>query len=182
MPKLKYLKYSALFPNTRIFGFEEVMDNLNRELEAIENRTMGGGIKAIAFIREQTEMKEPLTPMDLANLSNSWFVVTATSVPSGRGTAKFKDNKRTGLTAARLATEHNSTVEEAKAIVKAMEGVKYKILMFGYSANYALWVHENIGAENWKRPGSDSKWLETHMKRNTGKIIQIIKENAKIRS
>jgi len=181
MPKLKYLKYSALFPNTRVFGFEEVMDNLNRELEGLQNKTMGGMIKAVAFIRERTEMKKPLTPMDLSNLSNSWFVVTATGVPDGRGTSKFKDNKRTGLTAAKLASEHVAAVEEARAIVKSMEGTKNKIVMFGYSANYAMWVHENVDAEHWKRTGSGPKWLEIHIKRSSGKIIQIIKENSKIK-
>jgi len=47
-------------------------------------------------------------------------------------------------------------------------------IMFGYSANYALWVHEMVDAKNWTRPGSGPKWLEASINRNHDTLLQII--------
>jgi hypothetical protein len=60
----------------------------------------------------------------------------------------------------------------------------------GYTANYGGFVHEMIGAnfnparrqgKAIRRAGAGPKWLETHIKNNTGKIVQIVKDNAQIR-
>lgn len=47
-------------------------------------------------------------------------------------------------------------------------------LRFGYSANYALWVHEMMEATNWTRSGSGAKWLEKSINRNHDTFINII--------
>ena len=59
-------------------------------------------------------------------------------------------------------------------------------MRFGFSANYAMYVHERVeGAPwgegtvediNWNEPGSGPKFLEAAMKRNTDKILLIMKE------
>ena len=181
MAKLKYLKYSGLWPNTKVEGLEEVMNNLNLQLENIEGKTMAGMIKAAAHIRVQTETKRPLTPVDYGNLKASWFVVTAKSIVAGRGTSGFKDNKKNGIKAATLIDDHLQMLEEGQGKVASLElGNNGKFLMFGYSANYAIFVHENMEVENWSRKGSGPKWLETHVKRNTKKMLDIITLNAKI--
>lgn len=163
--------------NTNSYQTEQIilMRNLNREIEGIKARSMKGLIMAAAYIRNDTEKTAPLTPVDLGNLRVSWFVVTATDIPVGKGSSQFK-----GAKAGILATEHAMTVTEGQSIMASQSSGKKKFLMMGYSANYALWVHENIGA-NFKRPNAGPKWLEASIKRNQVKIVQIIKDNAQIK-
>lgn len=48
-------------------------------------------------------------------------------------------------------------------------------LMMGFSANYALWVHEMYDRPvNWTIPGSGPKFLEAAVNRNRDKILQIV--------
>ena len=68
----------------------------------------------------------------------------------------------------------------SQAEVRSKETAKMKLLMMGYTANYALWVHENIGAK-FKRPGSGPKWFEAAIKRNANNIVNIVKDNAKVK-
>ena len=51
-------------------------------------------------------------------------------------------------------------------------------LRMGFTAEYAWYVHEMIGA-NYKRPGAGAKFFEASLKRNAGKILDVIKEEAK---
>jgi hypothetical protein len=56
----------------------------------------------------------------------------------------------------------------------------------GFSANYAVYVHEMLASAtgnpiNWSRPGSGPKFFQSALRRNTDKILQIIKENAKVK-
>lgn len=53
------------------------------------------------------------------------------------------------------------------------------ILFLGFSAEYAVFVHEMIGA-NFKRPGAGAKFFEASIKRNKPKILQAIREKARI--
>ena len=53
-------------------------------------------------------------------------------------------------------------------------------LHFGFSANYAIFVHENIGAK-FNRPGAGAKFFEASLKRNEKEILAIIAKNAKVR-
>lgn len=58
--------------------------------------------------------------------------------------------------------------------------------MMGFTANYAIFVHEmtdeNTGKKiNWKRPRSGAKFFEKALYRNKEKILQIMRDNAKIR-
>lgn len=60
-------------------------------------------------------------------------------------------------------------------------------LHIGFSANYALFVHEMIDEEgtgskiNWNRPRSGPKFLEQSLKRNQKEILQIIAKHSKIK-
>lgn len=53
-------------------------------------------------------------------------------------------------------------------------------LMIGFSANYAVFVHENVGA-NFQRPGAGAKFFEASLNRNHKQILDIIKQEAKVR-
>lgn len=53
------------------------------------------------------------------------------------------------------------------------------VIKFGFSANYALWVHEMVDA-NFHRNGSGAKFLEAHLMQNHNEVLRIIGENARI--
>lgn len=57
---------------------------------------------------------------------------------------------------------------------------KQSVIKFGYSANYALYVHEMIGPTKWSRPNSGAKWFEYAIKRNVNRILHIIGKRARI--
>ena len=166
-------------------GEEVVMANLNKELEGIKSRSMKGLIMAAAFIRDKTEKTPPLTPVDYGNLRDSYFVVTATSTPVGAGKHAFK-----GPNAAQMASEHGSVLSESQGMVASQSTATKKFLIMGYSANYSGFVHEmiyaNFNPEKRKgkairREGAGPKWLETHIKNITKKLVQIVKDNAQIK-
>jgi len=58
-------------------------------------------------------------------------------------------------------------------------------LLIGFSANYAVFVHEMVDKEgkkiNWNRPGSGAKFFEAALSRNTKLILQTIRDNAHIK-
>lgn len=56
---------------------------------------------------------------------------------------------------------------------------KVPMLTIGYHANYAAFVHEMIGA-SFKRPGAGPKWFQSAIRRNTGNIVKIIQQEARI--
>lgn len=49
------------------------------------------------------------------------------------------------------------------------------IVKMGFTANYALLVHEAVGKNiKWGRPGSGPKFFESSLKRNKATILRII--------
>ena len=61
------------------------------------------------------------------------------------------------------------------------EGKKHGLLM-GFSANYALWVHEMVGSDiHWTKEGSGPKFLESAINRNHDEILQILADKSKIK-
>lgn len=156
-------------------GMEVVMSNLNTQLTGIKVRSMKGLVMAAAHIRNETEQTPPLTPVDLGNLRASWFVVTPTSVAVGKGIGQFK-----GPNAAKLSTEHTSNVMEAQGMTASQSNATKQFITMGYGVEYSGFVHEMVGA-NFKRSSAGPKWLESAIKNNIGKIVQIVKENSQIK-
>ena len=184
--RLKKLKYSALFPNTHVFGFEEMMENLQLEVKKIEGASIQGLIKAAAMIREDTERTPYITPLDLGNLRSSWFVTTAQGkMPNDKWNTGFRNVKREKgsnvpskltATAARMATDHVAAVAENKARCVSAAAVGRIMLVMGYSAHYAVYVHENVEAK-FKRSGSGAKWFQEAVYRNRDKVLDVIRKN-----
>lgn len=61
------------------------------------------------------------------------------------------------------------------------------VVVLGFTANYAAWVHELTddkakgGKVNWSRPGSGPKFFEKALERNHAAILKEIHDEAKIR-
>lgn len=171
----------------RIKGVTQVFTNMNREIEAIEGRSLAGLIKGAALIRNETEHGDIKTPVDTGNLRASYFTVTSTGKSrvgrsnirkDGTVAPKFKGDK-----ADEMMVHHTATISEmqgkAGALASAANG---PFLILGYSANYAMWVHEMIGPNIvFKRAGSGPKWFEYAVKKQKDNIIKVIQENARIK-
>lgn len=157
--------------------FRNILNNLNAEIAQIKVRSAKGLIMAAAHIRVETEKTPYITPLDLGNLRASWFIVSAkgkTGDPIGKS-EKFKGPK-----ASELSSDYVATIAEGQGEVASYgKGVA---VMMGYSANYAMWVHEMIGATFHRKGGqSGPKWFESAVYRNKDKIVQIVKGNAQIK-
>jgi hypothetical protein len=181
--KLKRLKYSALFPNTHVYGMEQVMENLQAQIAMIKGASIQGLIKAAMMIREDTEKTPYITPLDLGNLRSSWFITTAQGkIKNDKWNTGFRNIAGKGIRntrkvdASRMATDHVSAITESKGRCVSASLTGKEMLVMGYSANYAVYVHENMNA-NFKRDGSGAKWFQEAVNRNSGKILKIIGQN-----
>jgi hypothetical protein len=181
--------YPKQFPNTHVQGFEDVMNNLNAEIIKIKGASMKGLIESAILIRRDTEKVPVKTPVDLGNLRASWFVVTTTGKqPNDQWNTGFRNSRsdkrqgsasKTSATAARMISDRANAITEMSARAKSFAGTQ--VLIMGYSANYAVYVHENMTATKWKKKSSGPKWFQEAVFRNSSKILGIIKKNVEIR-
>lgn len=151
-------------------GLERVIHNLNKEIKAIEGRSLKGLIRAGIIVRRDMEFTSPIIPVDLGNLRSSFFTVTSKGATTDRG-GGFK-----GPRAGELAAGHSAAIGAAKG---AIQGDKPKLTL-GFSANYAVHVHENIGAI-FQRPGAGAKFFQAAFRRNKDRILEVIREEAQIK-
>lgn len=143
------------FGTQGIKGFDKVKQNLQKEINRIDGATMGGIIAAVAEVRVDMDKTPPLIPVDTGNLRASWTT-------------------------------------------KPVQFHKIKGLIFGFMANYALWVHEMVDAdfkstrfrygpgegkkrEYTPREGAGAKFFESALVRNYDRILEIIRNRAKIK-
>jgi hypothetical protein len=149
-------------------GLEKLMVNLNREIEKIKGKTMKGYIEAAIVVRRGCEKDNPTVPVDWGNLRNSWFTTTGKAESSGL----FKGKK-----GGEISAQHSAVKAKYKA--EANKNPE-PMMILGFSANYATFVHENMEA-HFQRPGSGAKFLETSIANNKEKILSLIRDNAQIR-
>ena len=155
----------------RLRGMRKVMRNLKTELNKIEGKTLQGLIEAAIIIRRDMAHTPPKVPVDVRNLEASWFTVTSGGKVTAGTSPDFKGNDSN-----EMAADHSKIVSTATALIT---GNKTPVVIMGFSANYAIFVHENVGA-NFKRPGSGAKFLEAALKRNEKNILETVAKSAKI--
>ena len=158
--------------------FAVIMKNLNAEIKKIPGRSLKGLIESSIIIRRDTEDTSPITPVDKGNLRASWFTVSIQGKvedPVG-SSGHFKDNKKAGIKASQMKSEHSTLIAECQSMTAGEEPV----VIMGYSANYAAPVHEMMGA-NFQRLGAGPKWFETAVYRNKDKILKTVAKNAYIK-
>jgi len=155
--------------SVELIGIEDVLKNINKEFKAMQIRIFSGLIVSAIIVRRSMEETEPLIPIDLGNLRASWFTVTRLEAPVV--TMAF-----IGDDAAKMAIDHAISITDAKQDVDQDSD---PVLILGFSANYALWVHEMVDAI-FQRPGAGAKFLEAALKRNKNAILRAIADSAKI--
>jgi hypothetical protein len=156
--------------NPSLKGLDKVMQNLNKEIQKIANQTPAGLITASIIIQRATEKESPKTPVDTSNLRGSFFRVVTGFPTDNKGRFQGKD-------AGTLSAEYASAITQFKSDVEAR---RFPTLILGFSANYAIWVHENMEAK-FQRPGAGPKFLEEAVNNNKGLILNAIRDNVKIK-
>jgi len=161
-------------------------------VDKIDGATEAGVIKAAMFIRRRSQK---LTPVRLGNLRASAYVIgSGLNDPPEASGGGFK-----GDDAGNMEVGH----KEEKLRVKGqtqMLARRGPVAAVGYSAVYALSVHENpksgaaggsAAADLARQPGSgvplstihskrgQFKFLEQPLKENEGRILDIIKREAR---
>ena len=161
---------------TRVEGINAVLKKLEESISIIEERVTAGLIRGAIIIRRSMEKESPLTPVDTGNLRHSFFVLSSSE---GADLSKLVDGRSfKGPDAQRLASEHQNAVSQEESV---LAGSDRPTVALGYSAYYAWFVHENLVATNWQRPGSGPKFLESAIKNNEDAVLSVIaKEVSKI--
>ena len=167
--------------NSRVEGIDVVLEKLNIEIMKLKGNVIGGMLEAAIHIRRETEkMGNIMTPVDLGNLRVSWYVVSSKGLqadPIGvSGQFKNRPFKKMQIKASQMKAEHASEISNARAAVSANKDM----VILGYSANYAIFVHENMNAVFQQKDGrtAGAKWFEAALRNNQTKILEIIKKKA----
>lgn len=174
--------YIKKYPNTNVAGFEEVMTNLNKAISKMKGDVERGMVNAAFMIRGETEKTSPATPLDYSNLRASWFITYSKGASKDplAFSGHFRNNPRRKITASQFSGWHKAAIAEA-SVMSAINPRKATVVM-GYSANYAMWVHEMIGANFTDRdPEAGPKWFQEAMDRNQGRILEIIAKTSIIK-
>ena len=143
----------SIKPNTGLKGMDIVLSNLNKEIKAIEGRTMKGLIQGAIIIHTDMEKTPPLIPIDTGNLRASWF------------TSTFREGRKFGLT---IGFGANYALFVHEMIGPAKPGWKYG---------------PGKGKKRWYIPRADAgpKFFEASLKRNKDLVLKEIADNAAIK-
>jgi len=177
-------------PRSNIEAIDKWTSFFNRKVSEIEGRSLAGLLKCAALIRNETEHGDVKTPRRTGNLINSWFVV------SGRGRIIAGGGKKhraeaggpfSGPDGARVAGEHSAMLSDMEK--RAMSNAKSNdgpVVIMGYSAFYALYVHEMHGTESgkeihWTRKGSGPSWFYKALIKQEPNMLKIIADNVKMK-
>lgn len=175
-------------PRTSLEGVDRVMSEINRRVNKFVNYgSLSGILKAIALVRRDMDKSYPKIPIDYGNLRASFFVVSSSGkIAVGGGkehSATGASGKFVGPKAAQIASDHVTTLSEMQPLVKGLsKSFGGPFAAFGFSANYAMWVHEMWDPGiHWKRPQSGPGYFVAHLEKNKDKMFQVIRDNSKIK-
>ena len=172
-------------------SLRKVMKQLTEAAANIKKVSVQGMIEAAILVRRDMEKTEPKTPIDTGNLKHSFFITTVLGT-DGKGNFR-------GENSSEMKSNHEQVTTEASMKVKT---VKHPVLIMGYSANYALWVHEaewaNFKGQQDKikrtksgkvtdatkkytrREGAGAKWFEYAIQRNGAAMLKAMAKEMKI--
>jgi len=166
---MKNFNVSGYKKGDGIKGIQQVMDNIGKEYIKIKSKSIDALTTCAEIIHHDVEHIPPITPADTGNLRASFYATTIK-------TTSKQIKSFTGDEAGKRKSERNTDIACAKAIVSKS---KDPILILGFSANYALKVHENYGL-NFKRPNSGAGFLVSSLKNNENRLIQILQQQIKV--
>lgn len=172
-------------------GLDKVIANLNKEAGKIKGLTRKNLLTAGLLVKGKAQR---ITPVDTANLKSSAYVVvggggkSAKQAPPKGNEGKFKDKAKTkgssiGGIASKMSSDHQSVI----SMMKKASINPFAIV--GFTANYALFVHENLAVSHAKKASiktfgkrravsvqvGQAKFLEQALAESHGQILTILK-------
>ncbi len=171
-------------------GLDKVLSNLNKEIGKIEGRTRQGLLAAALKVKRDAIK---LAPIDTGNLRNSAYVIWGggKESPKAKQTGSegtFRDkakgkSKDVGGSAQRMGGDYQSVISQRKGVSSP-----HPFAEIGFTAFYALKVHEDLKASHVKRDkkkgsvqAGQAKFLEQALLQNKNVILKTIKSHAKIK-
>lgn len=152
-------------------GMDKLLGNFNKEVQGIKGRTHAGMIEAVIIFQRAAH---PATPYDVGNLASSFFST------SWKGEQKtYRPESFKGPDAGKMQSRHSDVISQATAVAKSVTREFQPIMLFGYSANYAPYVHENTELK-FKKEGAKARWFYAAIQQNKAAALQAIKDRAKI--
>lgn len=174
-------------------GLDKVMNNLNKEAAKIGRTSVKNLLIAGLLVKGKAQK---IVPVDTANLKASAYVVwggggsSVNVAPPRAGEGRFKDEKKTKSSslsgrASKIASQHQAVINiEKKASLNPFATI-------GFTAFYALFVHEDLTASHVKTATSgdpfgggrkkrnvqigQAKFLEQSLLQNHAKILSILR-------
>ena len=156
----------------KLTGMKTISKNLNKEILLMKGKTLAGLISASIVVRRKMASTPPLVPVDTRNLDHSWFVVTAKNINDGNSPS-FKGEDK-----GEMVTKHQEVIGEEKS---GLAAIKIPMVTMGFSANYAIYVHERVGDINYQKAGAGAKFFQSALEKSKPEMLQAIKNHAKIR-
>lgn len=123
--------------NTNIEGLDTVLLRMHRELEGVVQGSLKGLVALGLFILSESGR---LVPVDVGNLRASGYLMWENGAESSPGGFKGGD-------AAEMSANHTNVKTIAKFRVRMS---KEPVVLVGYSAYYAIYVHEDLTANHNK--------------------------------
>lgn len=145
----------------KLEGLSVVLANLNKAIEEQRLHTREGLTEA-ALVVKRDSVKG--TPIDLGNLRNSAFIMVTDNEPDN------SNPKFSGSDAVMMSEQHSRALSEGKGIVNSGK-FKFNAIV-GYTANYALWVHEMPAHYNFN--SGSNKFLQKALLKNRERIKKIL--------
>jgi len=154
----------------RVRGLDRVLRNMDKRVAKIVGAKARGIKKAGFLILRESNL---IVPRDLSNLAASGYVISSSSK---RSDGNFKNKEGGSDVATRMKGDHNSTISSRQATLP--RGVIKPTVEVGYTAFYALYVHEDPNAKHKK--GKEHKFLQKAVSRNKGRILDVIAKEVKV--
>lgn len=170
----------------KVIGLRTVQMNLNREITKIKGRSLEGLISGAIIIRRDMDKTAPLIPVDTNNLRASAFITTIKGVVA-------ETDQSGEITDDEVRNDYSRAVGEAQSMVVS---TGEPTVVMGFGANYALFVHEMVGAnfagnperakrtkkkKYLRRPGAGAKFFEESINRNKDAVLMEVQKHARIR-
>lgn len=146
-------------------GLDKVLRNLRSGIKKIEGATAKGLLRGALVVRSASMR---LTPVVTGNLRGSTYVSTSWMGP----------------VASSGAPEHNAIVSAQTQVLSAdAKGGSSPLVEIGFTAAYALRVHETPSAGKTGRPGASEvgqwKFLLTALRASEARVMELIALEAK---
>ena len=156
-----------------IKGIRRFERNLQAALHGFETVSYEALSEAAEIVKKDTDATNPLVPVDSGDLRRSFFIAHKKGV-------RYAESSFSGRNAEKLSSERASRIE--KEVSRSRES-EPPLVVLGYTAFYALPLHENLETKYWTRRGSGAKWFQYALTRNIGRMVnkigQVMKRNEK---